>query len=1067
MTMKKVYIITMLLIGLAFQVSAQESSILKGRIVDEKDGMPLPGANVTLKGTTKGTITDVDGLFSLNLPVGESILVFSYIGFESAERNISIPFNGIFELKMEEAGLAMEGVEIVSTGYQQLPKERATGSFVSLDENLINRRVSTNLVDRLEDVTSGLAFNRSNADPIGIRGRSTLYANPNPLIIIDDFPYDGPLENINPNDVESITVLKDAAAASIWGARAGNGVIVITTKKGGIKSPIRVSLNTNITNSEAPDFFYRPQMSVNDYIDTEIELFNRNFFISRITHPRRLALSPVVELLASHRSGEISQEELNQRIEAFRPIDARNQYNEFYQNNVFSQTSLNLSGGSDFFHFNTAIGFDDNQSSAIGDQNNRLTINSNQTFLMLNNRLKINSAINIVQSSTQNNSFDPTRMQLSSTDPRYYPYAAFRGESGEALVLPRGYRTAYINGLDPGLGLKDWTFRPLDELDLLNNQTRQNEVRLNLNTSYKIHDNLTADLRYQYWTNRSNQTEIIHPDAYEARDLYNSFAYTDNSGNILSHIPEGGIFNQNLNEGDSHTFRANLAYNNTWGTDHQFTALAGYEAKDLQRRGHYARQYGYDPETATVRPVDYMNNFPMYYASGFLQRIPYADSQSGIVDRFISYFANAGYEFKNRYLLSISARRDQSNLFGVETNMRGVPLWSAGMGWIISEESFFNAELFPYLKLRTTYGYNGNVDNSLSAFTTASFSPSSPFTGLPYSTIANPPNPNLRWERLSMVNLAVDFATKNNRISGTVEYYQRDGQDMIGFAAVAPSAGVRSFRGNNATIKGSGVDLELNTLNIDRALKWNTTFLFNYYEDEVTAYQTDHPTNIVLNLGTSSMYPVTGYGIFPVFSYAWAGLDPDNGDPKGKLDGEVSKDYLSITRDATYEDLIYHGTARPTVFGALRNDFFYKGFSLSVNLSYRLGYYYRRESIIYGNNRGLGGHGDYAQRWQNPGDERTTNVPSIPNATNANRDNLYRFSEALVERGDHIRLQDIRIAYNFDRTHWQNLPFRSAELYLYANNLGIVWKASDDPIDPDFRFMRPLTSIATGIRINF
>ncbi|MFC0264796.1 SusC/RagA family TonB-linked outer membrane protein [Fontibacter flavus] len=1065
--MKKVYFISLILFALMVNKCwAQNTSLLKGQVLTKKDGSPLPGANVTLKGQNIGTVTDADGLFTLNLPEGEARLMFSYIGFESKEREINMPLSGLLTVYLVEAGLDLEDVEIVSTGYQQLPKERATGSFVKLDEKLINRRVSTNLLDRLEDVTPGLVFNRSNADPIGIRGRSTLFANPNPLIIIDDFPYDGPLENINPNDVESITILKDAAASSIWGARAGNGVIVITTKKGSIKSPIRVSLNTNITSTEAPDFFYRPQMSVNDYIDIEIELFNRNFFNSRISHPRRLALSPVVELLQSNRSGEISNEEMNQRISALRLVDSRDQYDLFYRNQVFSQTALNINGGSENFHFNTTIGFDENRASSKGDKNNRFTINSNQTLLMLNSRLRINTGINITQSIRQNNSLDPTRLQLSSTDPRMYPYIEFQDAEGDPLTVPKDYRISYLKSLE-GLGLKDWYYRPLEERNLKNNQTSQTEIRLNLNTNYKINENLSADLRYQYWTNNINQREIIHPDSYEARNLFNSFSFIDNSGSILSNFPEGGIFNQGIDQGFSHTFRTNLTYSNTWGKDHQLIALAGYEAKDLQRTGHNSRQYGYDPDIAGVKPVDYMTNFPLFFAPNIVQRIPFADSQSGVVDRFISFFANAGYEYKNRYLLSFSARKDQSNLFGVETNMRGVPLWSTGLGWILSEENFFNSDLFPYLKLRATYGYSGNVDNSLSAFTTASFSPSSPFTGLPYSTIVNPPNPNLRWERISMANMAIDFATKNNRLSGTVEYYKRVGQDMIGFAAVAPTAGLQTFRGNTATIKGSGIDLELTSLNIDRTLKWNTTFLFNYYTDEVTGYKRDHPTNIVLNFGTNSMYPVTGFGMFPVFSYRWAGLDPNNGDPQGILNGEISKDYLSITRDATFDDLIYHGTSRPNIFGALRNDFYWKGFSLSVNLSYRLGYYYRRESIIYGNQLGLGGHGDYALRWQNPGDELKTNVPSKPNATNTNRDNLYIFSEALVERGDHIRLQDIRLGYNIDKTTWQNLPFRSAEIYFYANNLGIIWKASNDPIDPDFRFMRPLRSIAAGVRINF
>ncbi|MCH7408140.1 SusC/RagA family TonB-linked outer membrane protein [Belliella sp. DSM 111904] len=1064
--MRKFYFIILLLTCFLFESLAQDITTLMGQVKSQRDGLSLPGAIVTLKGESKAAIADADGLFTLDLPNGESVILVSYIGFETFELKLILPYEGLLQISLEEVGLDIDQIEIVSTGYQQLPKERATGSFAYVSEELINRRVSTNLIDRLADVTSGLTLNRSNADPIGIRGRSTLFANPNPLIIIDDFPYDGPLENINPNDVESITVLKDAAASSIWGARAGNGVIVITTKKGNVKSPLRVSLNTNITITEMPDFFYRPQMSVNDYIDTEITLFNNNFFNSRINNPRRLALSPVVELLLSQRNGEITEAQMNQQINAFRQFDSRDQFGLFYQNQVFSQTALNLSGGSEYFQFNTSIGFDENQSSSLGDQNNRFTINSNQTIHLLNNRLKINSAINMVQSVSKNNSMDPSRFMLSSTDPRMYPYAAYQGSSGEALELPRDYRVSYLNSLEEA-GLKDWFFRPLQERDLMDDMTRQNEIRLNLNTSYKIHENLTADLRYQYWTNRTNRSEIIHPDAYEARNLFNSFAYLDNAGTIQSHIPEGGIFNQRLSEGLSHTFRTNLTYSNIWDTNHRLTALAGYEAKDLQRMGHNSRQYGYNPEIAGVSPVDYMGNFPMYFAPNVVQRIPFGESQTGIVDRFISYFANAGYEYKSRYILSLSARKDQSNLFGVETNMRGVPLWSAGLGWIISDENFFDSGLFPYLKVRATYGYSGNVDNSLSAYTTARFSPSSPFTGLPFSTVVNPPNPNLRWERLNMLNLAIDFSTKNNRISGTLEYYHRAGEDMIGFAAVAPSSGVRNFRGNTATIKGEGVDIELNSLNIDRALKWSTSFLFNFYQDEVTGYNTEHPINTILNFGLSSMYPVTGYGMFPVFSYRWAGLDPDNGNPQGILDGEVSTDYLGITRDTGLEDLVYHGTARPNVFGALRNDFSWKGFSLSVNLTYRLGYYYRRESIIYSNHRGLGGHGDYAQRWQNPGDELITNVPSIPNATNTNRDNLYTFSEALVEPGDHIRLQDIRLAYFFDKGRWSGLPFRNAEIYFYANNLGILWKASKDPIDPDFRSMRPLRSLAGGVRINF
>ncbi|MEB2778757.1 TonB-dependent receptor plug domain-containing protein, partial [Algoriphagus sp. D3-2-R+10] len=167
--------------------------------------------------------------------------------------------------------LILGEVEVVSTGYQEIPRERASGSFVQLGQEMVNRRVSTNILDRLQDITPGLIFNRFNEsqDPISIRGRSTIFANTTPLVVVDNFPYDGPLENINPNDVESFTILRDAAAASIWGARAGNGVIVITTKKGKSGSAPKVSLNTNLIFTEKPDLFYSPRMDNSDFVEVE------------------------------------------------------------------------------------------------------------------------------------------------------------------------------------------------------------------------------------------------------------------------------------------------------------------------------------------------------------------------------------------------------------------------------------------------------------------------------------------------------------------------------------------------------------------------------------------------------------------------------------------------------------------------------------------------------------------------------------------------------------------------------------------------------------------------------
>lgn len=212
--------------------SPRQSRIVEGHITSDQDGLSLAGVNVIVKGTTHGTTTDSEGKFNLEVKE-KDVIVCSFIGYATQE--ITVTNQTFLDIRLEEDIASLSEVVIVSTGYQSLPKERATGSFVQVDNSLVNRRVSTDLISRLEDVTSGLIFNRNvngRTNDISIRGQSTLFANTKPLIVIDNFPYDGDLNTINPNDVESITVLKDAAAASIWGARAGNGVIVITTRKG-------------------------------------------------------------------------------------------------------------------------------------------------------------------------------------------------------------------------------------------------------------------------------------------------------------------------------------------------------------------------------------------------------------------------------------------------------------------------------------------------------------------------------------------------------------------------------------------------------------------------------------------------------------------------------------------------------------------------------------------------------------------------------------------------------------------------------------------------------------------
>ena len=1045
------------IMGVGGHLHAQTvSHEVKGVVMTQSKEV-LPGAVITVDGRNWGAITEDDGRFMLKLAEGAYTLKVSYLGFKPYELKVDVPLSSDLSISLESESFGLEQVEVVSTGYQELPKERATGSFVQVNEELVNRRISTNLLDRLEDITPGLLFNRGPGESLNIRGRSTLFANTSPLIIIYNFPYDGPLENINPNDVESITVLRDAAAASIWGARAGNGVIVITTKKGSRGQATRVTFNSNITQIERPDLFYNPVMSASEVIDMELLLFGRGFYNSQENNLSRPALSPVVETKIAERNGLISSSEANQLIDGYRNYDFRDELNRhFYRSAINQQHSLNVRGGSANHTYSFGLGYDKNLTSEVANDNDRLTLNFQNGWSLLNDKLDVSLGMYYVQGNT----WDRTAV------PSGYAYERLMDDVGNHLPLNFGYSTRYLESIADD-GLLDWRYRPLDEIGLLGNRNSNNDYRINAQVGYQINSDFKAEVLYQYWYNNRIAEQLSPLASYSARNQINRFTQRDSNGELTRAVPIGDVYNRRNTVGSSHSFRSQLRYNKVIGEDHVISALGGFEVKDLTLSHHANTYYGYRPEFATSEPVDFVTRFPLYH-SGALASISTGNSHSGQVDRFLSYYANASYTFRKRYILTASARKDESNLFGVNANQRGVPLWSVGGAWILSDEGFYNSGLVPYLKLRSTLGYNGNIDKSLTAFTTANYfgGNSNSLTNLPFARIITPPNPDLRWEKIQIWNNAIDFASRNDRLSGSLEFYIKHGQDLIGDMPMAPSTGFAQYRGNFAETLTRGIDLQLSSKNTTGAVQWSTTYFLSWVDERVKSYELE--SNIRNYMQYFGVFPLEGKPLFGVFSYDWAGLDPDNGNPMGFIDGEPSSNYTGILNGATLDDIRYHGPSRPSVFGSMMHTVSYRGFSLSANISYRLGYYYKRRSVLYSNIlRGDRDHADFANRWQQPGDELITTIPSMPNTNNANREFFYNHSSVLVEKGDHIRLQDIRVSYLFTKANQSWLPFQSAELYGYANNLGVLWAANSEGLDPDFRTMPAARSVAIGLRVEF
>ncbi len=653
-----------------------------------------------------------------------------------------------------------------------------------------------------------------------------------------------------------------------------------------------------------------------------------------------------------------------------------------------------------------------------------------------------------------------------------YPYAQLADAQGNPLAVNYGLRRPYVNGLTGG-PLLDWHFAPLEELQISDNKLALTDYRINIGLRYSIFKGLEARAYYQFGRGDSDLVNYHSEQSYAVRNMINEFTQVSSSG--LSYpVPLGGILTENTNRYTANNVRLQLNYNDTLFRQGRLNMIAGAEGRDIEGMNVVSTLYGYNPELGSSTPVDYVHTYPSYVNGQPLQ-IPYQDARVGTAERYLSYYTNAEYSFLDRYMISAGARRDESNLFGVRANQKGVPLWSAGLGWEISKEGFYHLENLPFLKIRVTDGYNGNVDRNVSAYTTANVNSGVNNYGAVTATIVNPPNPNLRWEKIHIFNFGLDFSTVKNRLGGTIEYYIKSGNDLIGQSPVDPTTGVTVFTGNTANMRDHGVDITLHADNYLGAVRWNSVLLFSYVLDKVTAYK-QKPGSVLNYLNATTINPLVGKPLYSVYALRWRGLDTA-GNPIGKLNGkdtngkDTTENYGNILGSNDLTNLVYKGPVNPSVFGSWRNSFYWKQWGLSFNILYKLGYVFRRNSMFYFPfyTGASAGSPDYERRWQHKGDEAHTNVPAMEYPGNPNRDLFYQNSEILVVKGDHVRLQDIQLSYDWSRQSHPRLPVEQIRFYLYANNLGIIWKANHVGIDPDFvTGIAPTPrTLACGVKIDY
>lgn len=1056
-----------------------EGKVIKGYVKDEK-GEPVAGASVWVKGTTMGVATDIDGNFSIRVSGSNLILVASFIGYSNVEQKITAN-REVYNFTLSPETQMIE--EVIVTGYQTISKERATGSFAIVSPKEMEGKMQTNIVNRMEGMVAGLSNNRGS---IEIRGVSTINGTKDPLYVVDGVPFEGsatsggdmtsPLDVINPSDIVNITVLKDATAASIYGARSANGVIVITTRNGSA-GPTRVTYNGSINFQGLPDRGYSNKMSSAELVDFQQMLFKTFPNLSR--YDENKFQNDVQLLLMNNKDGIISDADLQQELNIYRNRDRYDQVvNEFLRKKrIVTQHNLSFNGGSDIYKYSLSANYTGTAPYEREQMDHRIGFNLKNSFNFFK-WLKVDAGI---MGSNTSSDYDNGVAGMGLLNSGIASYYMLRDEMGNPLQM---YGTKSQHEIDRlnSMGLMDETYRPVDEMATRHYTAKSRYLNLNLAATFKIIEGLTVDVRYQMENTTGYNKQYDTKNALNVKTMINDAATEKSDGNFKYNIPLGGQIVQTNREDGSYTMRVQANYNRTFRDKHDLQVLLGAERRKVVTSSNGFYRVGYDDDALSFSPIDELTlrqqqsgteSITGYFS--FTNKTPkfiYAD------DRYVSFYGNASYTFENRLTLTGSIRMDQSNLFGTDPKYQYRPLWSAGAHYVLLEDKL---GWIDRLVVRATYGINGNVAKKTGPYLIASDGGNNYYTNEPSYNIMSPQNPALRWEKTKVVNVGVDFNLLGNRLNGSVEFYNKSTSDLLGDFSADPTLGWTSLLINFGSLYNRGVEVSLNSQNINQGgFKWNSTFVFGYNKNEITEVQSsDESASSYYNGRSSTGLNIRkGYAMNSLFSVRYAGLD-ETGTPMAyKKDGTIVKSADLLTK----EDLVWSGTYDPPYNASLTNTFSYKGFDLSFMFVYSGGNVMRdvaagmvlNQHPIY---KTTNGDRDLMNYWKGPEDNGRGVNPAFmfQNQAKLKAKDLWSGADKHIQKGDYIKLRDITLGYTLPAEMLKKYMIQGIRVNAQVQNLW-WWAANDSKLDPEVWSGSSLApargtlypaSVTLGLTLNF
>jgi TonB-linked SusC/RagA family outer membrane protein len=1049
---------------------------IRGKVTDE-NGNPLEGVSVTVKGSTEGTSTNSKGEYILNNIDENGTLLFSMVGYASQEARINKRNQINIHLVLDI--LQSENIVVASTGYQTISKERATGSFDIINSGQLSNP-STNIASRIVGQAAGVQATMDvNGNPaFEIRGQTSLYASSTPLIVVDGFAINGDFNSINPNDVESVTILKDAAAASIWGARSANGVIVITTKSAKKGTPLKVDLNVFSRIGKKFDLDYvNPLASSREIVDFEKFLFSKDWtpFINTGSFNNAVSqLSPASMALNEYKLGYISESEMNSILEPLKNLDNRKQISDHLLSNpVNNQINLNVYGGGERMSNSFSLLYESNQSNFTKTYNNRYMLNyrsSTKVFRWLD----FNLAAQVQYNDIQNSGVGLSDIKSLA------PYDMLLDNEGAFTNINRYYLPVLKRDVPTQLfPYTDWNYNPIQEIHNRDFSTKQINLRLQGGFTFQIMKGVSFDSKIQYENIGRENRNLYNDKTFYVRSTVNHSTTFDRATNKLTpNLPKGSILAQSKQDIQAYNFRNQLNINRTFLAKHEISFAGGTEINDIVSKSNgYPTTYGYNDETLVV------GTFPNGPGGGFYQiknwqgsnqTFSYVNSFTHNTDRYFSLYGNLSYIFNKKYTLSGSYRTDASNLITDDPKFRYEPFWSIGGGWNIVREDFLkDATWLNDLKIRVTYGYNGNVDKS-TAFRPliAMGSSTNIYTGDVTATISSFGNPTLRWERTGTWNLGVDFSIFNDKLYGKVDVYNKYGKDLIATLSIPAVNGTTSQKLNNAEMLNKGVEITLGTSIKLKGndIVWRGGMNFSYNDNKIkNLFVANYPASSLYGGGTAAY--VVGKNANTLWAFEYAGIRESDKQPLVKGAGKDLYDFGAFTPGDGREFMLDMGTkVAPYGFG-FTSQFKIYDFDLSFVVTGKFGHVFKRQSFNYPFISGSRILPNSSLSDVMNGDPNKI-VPMPLNDAEPRFyfwDRFYPYLDYLVVNASHLRMQEVNLTYNLPARMLQSLKLRGdIKIYVQGNNL-FTMLANKYGEDPEYQkgFMKPMPQYTFGARFTF